>query len=341
MANETAGLVHGGNLSGARLAFPDAPEPWIDLSTGINPHSYPHSPLPSTAFSRLPEPAHAERLKELAARAWSAPSAAHVVAGPGTQMLLPLVAALGTGGENRRAAILSPTYAEHARAARMAGFAVDEVTDFARLSDADLAVVVNPNNPDGRLVAPADLLALAAHMAAKGGLLVVDEAFMEVGPDGVSLTSFAGTPGLVVLRSFGKFYGMAGLRLGFALGAPEMMARLAAQLGPWAVSGPALHVACEALADNAWRLAMRAQLAQEVEKLATVLLRHGLPIAGGTSLFLMVRSGRAAEIFTALGRSGILVRPFAERPQDLRFGLPADAQALARLDAALSGLPEG
>lgn len=338
MASETAGLVHGGNLSGARLAFPGAPEPWIDLSTGINPHSYPHSPLPSTAFSRLPEPVHTERLKELAGRTWNASSAAHVVAGPGTQMLLPLVAALGTGGAGRRAAILSPTYAEHARAARMAGFSVDEVTDFARLFDADLAVVVNPNNPDGRLVAPADLLALAAHMAAKGGLLVIDEAFMEVGPEGASLTRHAGMPGLVILRSFGKFYGMAGLRLGFALGVPEMMAKLAAQLGPWAVSGPALHVACEALADDAWRMAMRERLSQEAEELDAVLLCHGLQIVGGTGLFRLVRNERAAEIFNRLGESGILVRAFAERPQDLRFGLPADAASLARLNAALMTL---
>ena len=160
------------------------------------------------------------------------------MAAPGTQILLPLAASLNPPG---RAAIWSPTYAEHRRAAALAGHAVSECADLDQLAAADLAVVVNPNNPDGRLHERATLLDLAAHLDRKGGLLVVDEAFCDTEPQ-LSVAGRAGLPGMVVLRSFGKFFGLAGLRLGFAIGPRELVGRLRARLGPWAVSGPALEI---------------------------------------------------------------------------------------------------
>ena len=166
------------------MLFPGAPEPWIDLSTGINPHSYPLFPLPATALTRLPEPADVARLAAVAAHAYGAASEKNVVAAPGTQILLPLVAALVKPG---RAAVLAPTYAEHARAAGLAGHAVIETDSVDALAEADLAVIVNPNNPDGRTVERSRLLDLAGILRRKGGLLVVDEAFMDVGARGASL----------------------------------------------------------------------------------------------------------------------------------------------------------
>lgn len=329
-------IRHGGNLERARQMFPQAPQPFVDLSTGINPHSYPYSPLPASAFARLPDPGDLERLKAVAAETFGAASPAHLVAAPGTQMLLPLLADAARKEGAKSAAVLSPAYAEHARAARMAGLEVREVSQFDALSQADLAVVINPNNPDGRVHSCADLLALADQMRSKGGLLVVDEAFIETG-FAESMASRAGHPreNLVVLRSFGKFYGLAGVRLGFALGAPERVAAIEARLGPWAVSGPALHVAREALADENWRADMRARLKGEMMRLDARLSAAGLEIIGGTSLFRLVRSDRAGEIFQALGEAGILVRAFDERPRDLRFGLPGQEEDWVRLAAAL------
>lgn len=327
-------IQHGGNLARARLQFPQAPEPWIDLSTGINPYSYPHSTVPANAFWRLPDPEHADRLKALAAQAYGAPSAAHVVAAPGTQILLPMIAALPK--VHARAAVLSPTYAEHARAARLTGYDVTETEDFGSLADADLAVVVNPNNPTGRTTSRSDLLALAAHMQSKGGLLVVDEAFQDVS-ETESVADAVVDAGLLVLRSFGKFYGMAGVRLGFAIAAADVAARLEEQLGPWSVSGPALHVALEALADQDWRHAMRQTLQLQAARLDAVLNDCAIPVIGGTSLFRYVQHERAAAIHAGLGEAGVLVRRFEDRPRFLRFGLPAD-QDWARLEAALKAL---
>jgi len=161
-------LLHGGDLGAARRLFPGAPEPFIDLSTGINPHSYPVPHLSSDVFARLPEPAALDRLAAIAAKAYGAPSRQHVVPAPGTQILLPLVAALVPPG---RAAVVSPTYAEFARVAALAGHDVAEVGDIGRLRDADLAVVVNPNNPDGRIFDKDELLELAD--AQKRGLLAL------------------------------------------------------------------------------------------------------------------------------------------------------------------------
>lgn len=330
-------IDHGGNLAGASTRFPNAPKPWIDLSTGINPHAYPHSDVASTAFCRLPEPSALQSLKREAAALYGAPSAEHVAAAPGTQILLPLLVEAAFGGRvvpGAKAAILSPTYAEHARMARLAGFDLTETINFEDLFAADLAIVVNPNNPDGRLIERAELLRLAAHMAEKGGLLVVDEAFMDVVSTGQSVAGDIG-PGLAVLRSFGKFYGLAGLRLGFAVAPVADVRRIEARLGPWAISGPALQIAGQALADRNWQGDMRKTLLADVGRLDALLTGAALEIVGGTSLFRLVRHPNASALFEQLGEAGILVRPFAKRPQDLRFGLPA-GEGWARLTNLLA-----
>jgi len=326
---------HGGSLTRARRLFPDVTVPWLDLSTGINPHSYPLPVLPATVFSALPETARLDELRSVAADFYGARGAELVVAAPGTQILLPQVMELVAPG---KVVVLSPTYAEHARAARLVGHSVTETSDFEMLAEADLAVVVNPNNPDGRIAPRSALLALADHLAAKGGLLVVDEAFMEVAPAAESVAGEAGRPGLVVLRSFGKFFGLAGLRLGFALAEREVARRVATRLGPWAVSGPALEIGVAALGDRMWQAAMRAQLESEAARLDALLARHGLDVAGGTSLYRFLRTANVDAIFDTLGRAGILVRNFEAQPDALRFGLPGSEAAFDRLDAALSGL---
>jgi cobalamin biosynthetic protein CobC len=329
-----APLLHGGDVAAARRLFPAAPEPFIDLSTGINPHSYPLPQLPSELFARLPEPAALDGLAAAAAQAYGAQSSDHVVPAPGTQILLPLVAALVPP---RRAAVLRPTYSEHARVAALVGHRTREVTAMDGLAGADLAVVVNPNNPDGRIVARAELIARAAELRSRGGILVVDEAFMDVGPAGESLGGDVGLGNIVVLRSFGKFFGLAGLRLGFALAAPGAAARLKASLGPWAVSGAAIAVGVAALTDRPWKEAARALLAREAQRLDALLAGEGLDVVGGTSLFRLVRTTAASELFHHLGRAGILVRRFDEQPTWLRFGLPAGDQVWTRLRAALAG----
>jgi cobalamin biosynthetic protein CobC len=230
---------------------------------------------------------------------------------------------------------LAPTYNEHARAARLAGHSVIETRESAVLGDVDLAIVTNPNSPDGRLIEREALLALAAKLRARGGVLVVDEAFMDVGPPGFSLAGDVGRGSLIVLRSFGKFFGLAGLRLGFALLDQPSALRLAATLGPWAVSGPALAIGALALADMPWIEATRHRLVAAAGRLDRILIGAGLGIPGGTTLFRLVRTPAANDLFQHLGRAGILVRNFPHHATWLRFGLPAHEEEWQRLQIAM------
>ena len=326
-------LAHGGDLGAARKLFPGAPEPFLDLSAGINPHPYPFAQLPPDVFAGLPQADAIARLAGVAAAAYAAPSAANVVVGPGSQILAAQAAFLLARG---RASVLAPTYAEHGRVAELAGHNVVEVADVGQLAESRIAIVVNPNNPDGRTVGKDALLALADRLRRRGGLLLVDEAFMDVGPEGASLGDHVEEGNIVVLCSFGKFYGLAGLRLSFALAAPDIAARLAAALGPWPVSGAATVIGVEALADTAWREKTRASLAEAALKLDVLLAEAGLEIVGGTSLFRLVRAKEAVQLFQHLGQAGILVRRFAEHPSWLRFGLPGGATEWERLRKALT-----
>lgn len=327
---------HGGELDAARARFPQAPEPWIDLSTGINPHPYPFDAgaLAQPVWTRLPERAALERLEAVAARAYGVPAHGRVVAASGTQ---PLIAALPALFPAKRVAILGFGYQEHPLRWRTAGAQVQIVDEVAALGtdDIDLAVVINPNNPDGRLVEPAELASVAGRLSVRGGALVMDEAFMDVVAPSCSLIPVL-PPRTVILRSFGKVFGLAGLRLSFAVSESEIAGRLRAALGPWPVSGPALAIGTQALGDAGWLARTRSELEQSAARLDALLLGAGFALVGGTSLFRLVAAPDAAHWFERLGRAGILVRIFAERPDWLRFGLPSDDAAWRRLAAALA-----
>ncbi|MFE1598046.1 threonine-phosphate decarboxylase CobD [Methylobacterium sp. ID0610] len=327
-ARET--IRHGGDLDEARRLFPDAPTPWIDLSTGINPVPYPCPALEASLLTRLPAPEDARALEAAAASAYGA-DPAQVVAAPGTQALIGWLPVLRPAS---RVAVVGPTYAEHAAAWRGAGHHVATVPNLAAAMQAEVAVVVNPNNPDGRVAGRGALAEAAAILAARGGLLVVDEAFADLEP----VESLCGEvpAGAVVLRSFGKTYGLAGLRLGFAVARDPLAGRLRRSLGPWAVSGPAIAVGRAALADRAWRETAAAARGRDAARLDRLLTGAGGRLVGGTRLFRTADFPDAPALFARLGRAGLFVRRFEAAPARLRFGLPGDAGAWARLEGALA-----
>lgn len=321
--------IHGGDLAAAEVRFGRPSEGWLDLSTGINPHPYPLPELAAELWQHLPGSDADRAVREAACRCYGAADAAMVVAGPGSQALIQWLPRLF---EPLRVTVVGPTYGEHAAAWISAGHDVVEGEDID--PDSRIVVVVNPNNPDGHQWDPAALLELAAELQSRDGLLVVDEAFTDVAPE-LSLAPQI-RPGLVVLRSVGKFFGLAGLRLGFALCDPALAAALGRAVGPWAVSAPALAVGTAALGDEAWITAMRRRLRAEAAALDEVLSSAGLPPVGGTDLFRLVVAARAWALYEHLGSRGILVRPFADSPRWLRFGLPAGTAARERLRRALA-----
>ncbi len=312
-------------MSAVRRRFPTAPQPWIDLSTGINPVAYPVAQLPPEIWSRLPTHEALQALLAAAARRYGISDPATIVAAPGTQALIQLLPRLMP---RSRVAIVGPTYAEHELCWRRAGHDVAVVPDIGEASGADIVVVVNPDNPTGRLLAPPALRAVET------ALLVVDEAFIDLLPPRASLAGDL-PANAVVLRSFGKTYGLAGVRLGFAVAPARFARRLRDELGPWAVSGPAAEIGRIALDDEAWLQAAAERLAADGAKLDALLAAAGFTLLGGTSLFRLAEHAEARRMIDLLGRQGLHVRAFDAQPTWLRFGLPANEEEFRRLATAL------
>lgn len=326
-------LEHGGRLRRAALAHGIALERWLDLSTGINPQGYPVPPVPADAWQRLPE--DDDGLDAAAARYYGS---AQLLAVAGSQ---PAIQALPAVLRGERVSLLSPGYAEHAHAWRerptRAIALEDDAEQCADAVDAaversDIVVLVQPNNPTGLHFGRDRLLDWHARLARRGGWLVVDEAFVDTTPE-ASLVPLAGSDGLVVLRSLGKFFGLAGARVGFVFAPPEVRSALAERLGPWTLAGPSRWAARHALGDIAWQARARAALLAAGARLHALLAAHGLQ-ARGPALFKHVEHPDAARLHDAFARRAILLRAF-EHPPALRFGLPADEAGWARLAEAL------
>jgi cobalamin biosynthesis protein CobC len=322
---------HGGALEVARRLAPNAPEPWIDLSTGINPHAYPLPEIKFEAWSRLPESGALAKLETAAAQRYgSDPSC--TLAGPGSQAIIQALSRMAPQGT---VGVLGPTYggfatafASHAR--------VVEATRLEDLDSAEVAIVVNPNNPDGRITPRAALLGLHERLTERRGLLIVDEAFADFDAK-ESLARRLPMSRAVVLRSFGKAYGLAGLRLGFAVASPDVAPALRAALGPWPISGPAIEIGVRALIDSDWIEATGARLKRDAGRLDALLRGAGWRILGGTCLFRLAERRDKGAAFERLLSAGILARPFADAAGRLRFGIPGDENAWERLAEALRG----
>ena len=326
--------AHGGDLAAASALYGVPAGGWIDLSTGINPNAYPFEPPPLAVSARLPGRELEDALLCAARRYYGTDG--EIVAGTGTQAFIQTLPRLRAAG---RVGVRGPTYSEHARAWRQGGHEVTEVTRFDDLGAFDVAILVNPNNPDGRRTEPQRILGLAARMAEKGGLVVVDEAFCDTEPQ-LSVAGRAGIDGLVVLRSFGKFFGLAGVRLGFAISSDDTATQLRKALGPWAVSGPALHIGTQALADIKWQASARARLDTKRERIDALLEGAGQKVLGGTVLFRLVETD-GPGLHRHLARAGIWSRAFDWSPDRLRLGLPGDEKGWTRRASALAGFAAG
>ena len=319
---------HGGDLDRAVALYGGAAATWIDLSTGINPRPYPLPELPPDLWAKLPKNSQLEALEAAAAKAYGTAAICLTVAG--AQAAIQMIPHLSPRG---RARVVSPTYNEHAAALRNAGWRVDVCETLEGLSGADLAVVVNPNNPDGRRYPPAELLELRGSV----GLLVVDESFADTEPaSSLSPLLSRETDGIIVLRSFGKFFGLAGLRLGFVLAGGRLADRLRALVGPWPVSGPAIAVGRKAFEDARWQDASIARLREEAGRLDDLARMAGWALVGGTPLFRTYDTGDAARAKDRLARVRIWSRSFPYSDSWLRLGFPGPPAHWARLERALA-----
>lgn len=321
-------LEHGGNLREAAARFGIAEHEWLDLSAGLNPQHYPTPALAADAWHRLPQPDC-----ELVAAAQTYYGAPRMLPVAGTQAA---IQALPRIRNRSRVVVSAPSYAEHAHCWTRAGHHVRQVA-YDRLGqnvdEAEVMVVCNPNNPTGALIAPEILLEWRERLAARGGWLVVDEAFGDTMP-AMSVTRWTDQHGLIVLRSVGKFFGLAGLRLGFVAAEQNLLDALADYLGPWSVSGPAQQIGRAALSDHAWQQATREHLLQAGQRLQLMLAEQGIK-ANGTALFQWWPEARPEEFSIHMAKRGIWVRLFTEAARGIRLGLPPDEAGWQRLQHAL------
>lgn len=310
---------HGGGIDAACLRYGGTRNDWVDLSTGINPNPYPVADLAPDAWTALPDQAAMDRLMRAARQFWNVPDGAMIVAASGASALIALMPFLT---EQSSVYIPQPTYNEHEAAF---GAQNRPRVDVAR--DAPVHVHVHPNNPDGRMITP--------EMVTAPALSIIDESFCDTCPQN-SLVGLAARPDVVVLKSFGKFWGLAGMRLGFAIARPEIAHRLADMLGPWAVSGPALQIGAEALEDHDWADQTRLQLEAAAQRLDALMAGHARRLIGGTSLFRSYEVEDAAALQARLASAHIWTRIFPYSTTWIRFGLPASEDHWARLEEALS-----
>ena len=324
-------IIHGGGITAASQIYGGRPEEWLDLSTGINPLPVALPEIPMNSWHRLPDAWLLEKTRLAASRYYNCAESLPLPV-PGTQAAIQLLPRMVRSG---RVAILSPTYGEYSKAFTASGFHVDGISNISEIMPEHRAViVVNPNNPTGHLHSREDLLALHQQMARQNSILVVDEAFGDMTPENSVADVASKQDGLIVFRSFGKFFGLAGLRLGFVIAKPEVMGQIQDWLGPWAVSGPALSIATDLMSGDIEPI--RQSIKTRAAGLRAVLSNAGLTIKGRTDLFCLVHHDQATELHTHLAMSHILVRKFDYQPSWLRFGLTPDAASDGILAEALA-----
>lgn len=326
-------LEHGGNLAAAAKQYDIPLESWLDLSTGINPDGYPIAEIPAAAWQKLP--LEDDGLIEAACAYYGCQFALPTAGSQAALQILPQLRAAS------KVAMPKFMYQEHANAWQGNGHEVikfDFFPDENITQQADVLLLCNPNNPTATKFSVTELLRWHAALAARGGWLVVDEAFMDVTPER-SVAKYTNLKGLFVLRSLGKFFGLAGARVGFILGEELMLKQMQEAIGPWSITGPSRLIAKQALLDKAWQEKMHVHLVESSQKLVTLLTKYNLTPMSGTALFQFVPTKNALALQQHLAQQGIWLRLFSDTPglsarAALRFGLPPEG-GWTRLESAL------
>ncbi len=321
-------LEHGGHLRAAAAQYNIPLEDWLDLSTGINPNGWPIPAIPAECWQRLPE--DDDGLLEAAQEYYGNPSILPVAGSQAAIQTLPLLRSAGKVG------VLHPAYAEHAANWQKAGHSVidlqpDEIDD--SLPELEVLILINPNNPTGQTFSREQLLNWHQMLRQNNGWLIIDEAFADCNLSN-SLSAHPVQGGLIVLRSLGKFFGLAGVRCGFVISTENLLNNLQEKLGPWSISHPSRYITTQALNDKNWQQQTRAKLPPQSRQLQQLLTEHNLQPTGGCELFQWVKTEHAEAIHQQMASKGILTRLF-QQPDSLRFGLPENEEQWQYLEQVL------
>ncbi|MEQ8285773.1 threonine-phosphate decarboxylase CobD [Thalassospira sp.] len=347
---KVATINHGGAIDAAAEKYGIPPAEWLDLSTGINPQGYPVPKIDFAHWQRLPLASELDGLKRAAAHYYALPGPDYVVCTPGTQSLIQTIPFwLKDQTAISKVHIMGPTYGEHARCWQRAGHdcAIDETTPDKRLARAteiltsaksgNVVILVNPNNPDGAMFPPTDIADLSRLAQQRDCWLILDEAFMDCQPDLSVCPMIEDLPRTIVLRSFGKFFGLAGARLGCAVMAIDLARDLAERVGPWAIPGPTIAIGTQAFSDRIWQEETRIRLTTDSLRLDNLIAdKTALALFGGTDLFRYYHGTDCQKLAEYLAQCGILVRLFDHDREKVRFGFPGTQQDWQNLEVALT-----
>ncbi|WP_336083499.1 threonine-phosphate decarboxylase CobD [Thalassospira sp. CH_XMU1448-2] len=344
-----APINHGGAIDAASRKYGIPAEDWLDLSTGINPVGYPVIDIATAHWQRLPLASELDRLKRAACDYYGVPAPDYMVCAPGTQALIQTIPFwIRDRIDISKVHIMGPTYGEHARCWTRAGHdcaphetasgdRFDATKEILRsAAPGTIVIIVNPNNPDGGILPPSEIAALSELAKQARSFLIVDEAFMDCQPDQSICPIIGDLPNTLVLRSFGKFFGLAGVRLGCVVMAPDLAAGLSERIGPWAIPGPTIEIARRAFGDQTWQNQTRSRLASDAVRLDDLIGANStLTLSGATDLFRYYDGADCAKLADHLARYGILVRLFDHDHNKVRFGFPGTEPEWQRLVSAL------
>ncbi|MGB0495833.1 MAG: threonine-phosphate decarboxylase CobD [Kangiellaceae bacterium] len=334
---DSSDLVHGGQLQKQAKKYNIPAENWLDLSTGISPYSYPVQTIPSSMWRRLPE--FSDSLLKAVKQYYGS---SKFVACAGSQAAIQAIPQVWKQvlkfSATRPAKIWLPKvgYKEHQKHWISNGFSITHYVELPNASDLEensVVVVINPNNPSGAVYDSKILLELANTLAKKNGLLIIDEAFIDSNLSLSIATKASHFKNLIILRSIGKFFGLAGIRLGFAFANDTWLKQLKVKLGEWPISGPSLYIAEKALSDSSWQSAQRFRLDKQSMALHSLLRRVFNLNSKGCNLFRTINLANATEIFESLCKQAVYVR-LTDDKKSLRFGIP-DSDGFFRLEKAL------
>ncbi len=324
-------LEHGGHLIDAAKKYSIPLQQWIDLSTGINPNGWPIPEIPAECWQRLPE--SSDGLINAAKNYYQCQSILPVAGSQAAIQSLPLLR------QKSKVGVLNPAYAEHAYSWKKAGHEIIELSVESietQLNELDVLILINPNNPTGQRFSKTQLLNWHQQLQQRNGWLIIDEAFIDTKPEH-SLSGHKVCEGLIILRSIGKFFGLAGIRCGFVIATQTLLNELNEILGPWTISHPSRYVASAALLDTEWQLQTQTELKTQIVRLTKILDKTGLTATAKTELFIWVKTEQAEKIHHALAKKGVLTRLFVH-PASLRFGLPKNEAEWDCLDKVLGDL---
>jgi len=325
MNNKDLNIQHGGDIDLAIKKYGGKREDWVDLSTGINGTSYPWQESINVELRNLPSNKILMNLEKAAARAYKIAESADTAAVSGAQQIINLLPICLKSCNS--VTILGPTYSEYEKAFKSSGIKTQTVSEVSKLSSSDIAIIVNPNNPTGKVIADEML----EDLSKKVRILIIDESFKMF-----STRRTLNFSNIIQINSLGKFFGLAGIRLGFVSGPSDFIKAVKEMLGPWPVSSLAAEIGIVALNDRVWISEMEKLLVTESNALHEACNSRNWELVGRTSLFHTYATSSCLEVEKQFAAHGIWVRTFDYSETWVRLGIPTSENQWERVKQALN-----